>query len=389
MVWHEGNSRSSPNNDNSLVPRPLSLRKWPDFFQFKSLVEEFSSRWLTYLCDSVDAFAGITRILEPSFPGGFHFGLPELFFDVALLWRMLPAAVDRVDSAIKQSKPTADLPSWSWVRWLSLMDLWAWDSANDHLFLSYYNQNRCVISPIVEWFKIHQQSGERKLIASNYRVHRNCVFSPSSTLAPTPETWQRRESEWKHQNLAWEREDKGNPDEFTHPAVGDYPRFRYPIPIPSEPGFVADSGPWKPEICGVVECASLGMERIKFGYFKLMTVQRAGQEPVQVGVADIHDATGDVERERTSIVYAGINFEFIAISKGEYSAAQYEAVGVPLDYFDSWERAHMSRGGNLYKFYNIMLILRMGRFAERRGIGRVEASCWEALDRSRIEITLR
>jgi hypothetical protein len=42
----------------------------------------------------------------------------------------------------------------------------------------------------------------------------------------------------------------------------------------------------------------------------------------------------------------------------------------------------------MYKFYNVMLIVRKDGFAERRGLGRVESSCWQALERKTEEIIL-
>jgi hypothetical protein len=76
--------------NNQYAPKLLSFKKWPDFFHFKNLLEDFLVRQLTYPCDSVDAFSGILRTLEPSFPGGFHFGLPELFLALPCFGRPIP-----------------------------------------------------------------------------------------------------------------------------------------------------------------------------------------------------------------------------------------------------------------------------------------------------------
>jgi hypothetical protein len=390
MVWHEGEMMSFPRDHDHSGPKLLSLSKWPDFFHFMNLLEDFLARQLTYPCDSADAFTGITRTLEPSFPGGFHYGLPELFFDIALLWQTNPGAIDRVDISIRQGKPTADLPTWSWVRWMGQIDLTAWNSANDHLLLSYYRQNRCVTTQIVEWFKIHQQTGKLKPISNNYREHRNCISNPGSTLARTPAPWERRDYEVCPKNDIWKREDEVSA-EFTHPVV-EYPCFRYPIPFPPESGFTADPGPWRPEIRGLVESVSLSIGVCSLAsrsLFNLVKVQPADGQPVKVGVVRLHNAIRDGEGAHATSVYTGSIREFISISKGEYSSVHSGPIGVPWDFFDSWERACRVRDRNLYKFYNVMLIVRKEGFAERRGLGRVEASCWEALDRKREEITLR
>jgi hypothetical protein len=42
---------------------------------------------LTYESDTLNAFSGVTNALTRVFEGGFIFGLPQIFFDAALLWQ--------------------------------------------------------------------------------------------------------------------------------------------------------------------------------------------------------------------------------------------------------------------------------------------------------------
>jgi hypothetical protein len=60
--------------------------KWPSLAYVRAMIERFMVRELGFPCDSLDAFAGIIGVLERFMPGGFYYGLPELYFDIALLW---------------------------------------------------------------------------------------------------------------------------------------------------------------------------------------------------------------------------------------------------------------------------------------------------------------
>jgi len=81
-------------------------------FYFKGLLEEFVIWELMYLCDSLDAFAGVLGALEASFPDSFIFGLPEVCFNISLLWQPRGVLKDRISLAIADSKPFIDLLSW-------------------------------------------------------------------------------------------------------------------------------------------------------------------------------------------------------------------------------------------------------------------------------------
>lgn len=76
-----------------------------------NILQDNLNRHLTYEDDILRAFTGITKILSSGFPGGFHFGLPELFFDAALLWR------PRSFLERRTSNTGVALPSWSWCGW--------------------------------------------------------------------------------------------------------------------------------------------------------------------------------------------------------------------------------------------------------------------------------
>jgi hypothetical protein len=84
---------------------------WGDgsFVDFQALTDAFNTRQFTYDQDAGHAIAGILTTLSPIFRGGFLFGLPELYFDAALLWEPMPFSPVRRRNAL--------FPSWSWLGW--------------------------------------------------------------------------------------------------------------------------------------------------------------------------------------------------------------------------------------------------------------------------------
>jgi hypothetical protein len=113
----------------------LQYALWPDLEEYSRLVQDYSQRQLTFREDIVPAFSGITTTVSQSFQNGFIFGLPELFFDVALLWRF-EISKDGMGIAYKMTigdmtHSMAKLPSWSWMGWHGeehALDLSVWSS---------------------------------------------------------------------------------------------------------------------------------------------------------------------------------------------------------------------------------------------------------------------
>src|SRR5436190_5105796 len=70
-------------NPHSNTP---GLPLWSDMYTYGQLLSNYSGRILTFDGDVLDAFVGIMTVTNPLFPGGFHCGLPELFFDLMMLW---------------------------------------------------------------------------------------------------------------------------------------------------------------------------------------------------------------------------------------------------------------------------------------------------------------
>ncbi|CAG9937713.1 unnamed protein product, partial [Clonostachys rosea f. rosea IK726] len=103
---------------------------WPDLDEYARIAMEYSARKVTVPEDALRAFAGITHMLSRVFPGGFIYGMPLMFLDVALLWR--PQASIRRRAVMKPPF----LPSWSWMGWWFdgvPADMILWRAAADYV----------------------------------------------------------------------------------------------------------------------------------------------------------------------------------------------------------------------------------------------------------------
>jgi len=101
--------------DTALKPHvsKLFMHSWPELHGYRQLVYNFSCQDLTYPKDVVDSFSGVATLLSDVFYGGFLYGLPEIFFGVALLWIISSPATRR--NPKRQNCSKSSLPTWSWM----------------------------------------------------------------------------------------------------------------------------------------------------------------------------------------------------------------------------------------------------------------------------------
>lgn len=388
-VWHEGTAVPVLNDSSAYASgkTKLTIHKWPNMLYLKGLLEEFSLRDLSYPCDSLNAVAGILGALEASFPGGFLFGLPEVCFDIALLWQSGGILEDRILLAKSEDKPIEVLPSWSWTRWKGSLDFTMWDAAAECLFLSFYNQNFCSIKSIVEWRNETQSPENSVRISDDYGSSRDLVWNSS---LPIPVGWKkaRLHGDLTQGSALVHRVGSTN-HKFSHESLGTDMTFRFPIPLPApSPGIAGNYQSWSPHIKGRVKRAFLSVnsgENVneEDGIWRaVLNKTVTGEGDGQVGVVQIHD------RELLKLCDGSSLMEFIAISAGEFLSVPGDSVGIPRSSFHRWEMDNRVDDSNVYMFYNVMLIERINGIAERRGLGRVEKSRWERLALEEVEITL-
>ena len=116
--WHESSLLKTSSPLNNIWYKPsinrwndkVQFSAWPDVKQYVSLVNDYTNRKLTYGEDGINAISSLLSVMGSSFSGGFINGLPEMFFNEALLWQPMEIMQRRSSSA-----GLNDIPSWSWA----------------------------------------------------------------------------------------------------------------------------------------------------------------------------------------------------------------------------------------------------------------------------------
>ncbi|KAK7957293.1 uncharacterized protein PG986_006515 [Apiospora aurea] len=98
---------------------PGILSGYPDMRELGSMVCDYNGRDHSYPEDALAGVAGILEIFSRTFEGGFLYGLPVMFFHVALMWGCSKQEARRRISSGKDHciLKGSRLPSWSWLGW--------------------------------------------------------------------------------------------------------------------------------------------------------------------------------------------------------------------------------------------------------------------------------
>jgi hypothetical protein len=101
----------SPNNHTKLPYNQFTMKMtWPCLKVYSALVWQYNSRIARDDDDVLAAFSGILGAIVQHFPADFLHGLPELYFDIALLWQP--------EKPLRRRRPADghhSIPSWSWT----------------------------------------------------------------------------------------------------------------------------------------------------------------------------------------------------------------------------------------------------------------------------------
>ncbi|PQE06015.1 heterokaryon incompatibility protein [Rutstroemia sp. NJR-2017a BBW] len=403
-IWYEDREevdvwRQRRSNDPHLVSK-IFRSSIPEMRLFVELVQGYMRRKLTYSEDRLRAFAGMLRVLESHFDGGFVCGLPVLWLDTALLWQ--PAGVSNSCYAGQSGgKHHSQIPSWSWatategLRYINIYHLIEY--RQDCLHVKYLERNTgygLQIYPIVEW-------GIRERV--------------TSTPTMLPSTWFEYKRQAEEENKlppGWEKHDGSASTEdqsqlnrniyYTHDSQSHI-HYSYPIPrrdgkTPMAPKGTLLSCYTKRGWLQLAETVPVTIPRKRGGldYVANWTVLRtmngtwAGalnfQSPEQE-TSSISDSMSD--SSDASIAVHLTTIELVAISKGctvrmrpnleewRYLCPELDHEGVPNIYRE-----------NPYEFYNCLWVEWKDGIAYRKALGRVEKSMWEGLELEEIELIL-
>lgn len=340
----------------------VKVETWPNFAQWGNLIFSHCKRDFRFECETGAAFAGIEEILSHSFSGGFCFGMPEFYFDIALLWWPLFPLQRRVS----ESKAPFSLPSWSFLgwkegspcrpdgvgfacEWLSIME------PGIRLRLC----STSSIVPKVQWTQ-QRPSGQERRIRNDYHI------------------WKERQEQKPleaHARLGWQK----NGSDWTHSKIPSQ-RFRYPVPI----GFktVEDTyRTWPPSLRLRSQNTFLTVSRVceeRSNPNWCFCVDLVTYEKKWAGILHLNT------NEEESIPFGG-RCELISLSHGSVSNDD-EAAHVWLE---EWDLDGRPKECERYEFYNVMWIRREDTYVVREGIGRVERSVWDSQDLEEIDMELR
>jgi hypothetical protein len=358
------------------------LPLWPDLQVWGSLVLQFNKRDLTFERDVIDAFAGIEAAGGPAFPCGFLLGMPQLFFDIALLWQPDKQLIRR------NNDPSNHLPSWSWVGWKGEIETQLWDVCGDLPYNERYPLLEITIEPLVQW-KALKSPGytEHHVIPNSYAFCR-------SKAAP-------------HAGWTKHQDHETRATYYTHGKVPDQ-YFRYPVPLlenshtPSPANdlcflsFIVMRSCFK--IGGILEDRFAQQERF-------------GSGPITFNVSILDAANRAVgalrlNLEQVNEAPVGEECELIAISAGtarigegphnylwqrdEWALKQWHdsvshGKSTPILVEDSeeaesgggeWEDVKEDEEDETYNFFNVLWIGRSGGTCYRKALGRIIKEAW-------------
>jgi len=151
--------------------RVLPFIQWPDIRMWAFLVEDYNGTDLTCPGDAQAAFSGIENVLRRSFPSGIFCGLPEFYFDWALLWQSNPHVERRTAT---NSLTGHVFPSWSWLGWKGniefqncrfLCETYWKDSTLPNWKREDYSYD---LEPLVSWIQAGSSSSEERKLQNNW-----------------------------------------------------------------------------------------------------------------------------------------------------------------------------------------------------------------------------
>ncbi|KXX75465.1 Heterokaryon incompatibility protein 6, OR allele [Madurella mycetomatis] len=349
----------------------LDVPDWPDIMQLARMVLEYAKRDLTFENDVLAAFAGATTVLSRSFRPGFHFGLPEMFFDVCLLWEG-----DR-----RQSQPlrrregeNVRLPSWSWVNVKGSLFLDMWTSFGSHFYAAGLPlPDPRVVEPLVRWRK--------NILANGRSKPGEYVFSALDGNSSLLHGWS-----------LMQQPRRGQTDySFSHPSLANR-MFSHPFPL--LPRGMRSEGQSEVTNSAVLTFTAkrswlTRAEQLKrhpwLEYPIYRTYVLRNNQGVWAGVLSDDGLDGEGSEE-LPLYRNETQCELIAISKTRVRDWKW-AKGILLEW-ELDEHPSADRIEDSYEYYNVLWVCWSDSVAYRRGTGRVPMEIWDGLELEELEVNL-
>ncbi|KAF5672042.1 hypothetical protein FHETE_3914 [Fusarium heterosporum] len=192
-VWHEETTLYTEIDDEVGPGCDILMAGFPDEWFLGKYIDAYNQRSLTFSEDALPAISGLLSVLSRSFPGGFVYGIPEMFFDHSLCWR--PYFSRELERRVLSTRPiedrfiSSDLPSWSWLGWKGSIN-----TCNDTAIRVNKRQSSIEEAfPITEWYASNSPTcpqAKRRRIRSTWYENRDVY---KDFTKPMPPGWSRRD----------------------------------------------------------------------------------------------------------------------------------------------------------------------------------------------------
>ena len=340
---------------------------WPCLSKWDFLVSSYLTRGLTYEEDILRAFSGILESLSSSMLGGFLFGLPQRFFDAALLWVPRENLIRRLDTESGIVKTT--LPSWSWAGWKGATESQIVPFGLCHVRSSRPNDYRPRMREIyscVHWFKIDMDTFETVSIPNDYARFRSDGLAGTIKL---PLGW------------SWHRDEDDHSYYYEYDNAPPSYTFWYPVPTIRDIQPASDRQ-WGP----ILYCKTFR------GYLRMRGPRLPQEEddkdlPIYLlnngegtwaGIIYVHHSP-EIASEQNQ------KCELVLISSGWTIEDDNEEHS---SWFPEWFCENRPRSGDFYEFYHVLWIEWQDNIAYRKGLGRVLKQVWDDLPKEEIDLFL-
>lgn len=363
--WFSGISRKGSHprkKEEYTVPGPESTL--PSFVDYCNLVSNHLRREISFQEDILNAFQGILSSLGHSF-GSFHYGLPETFFTLGLLWQPSDFCRRRIKTATKDI--LLESPSWSWAGWVCNVDVAHWTAACDYVV--HQNIARSYRTTPATTFFSPLAGKEAQIEKWHFQIlddrmqYRSVADEPpSESTDHLPDGWERGNVK-EHTYLGRQR----FADFWHHSDPGM--RFLYPIPT-SSPSPTTKLSVQQRSRSTVLhfrsETATFKVSPSAHNYGSRRNAASILDSDGQwCGIAILHheplecDSPAEIERM------------FVKISQGEIFAACVEE-----DVFPEARFVRFWGSPEWYRYVNIIMVEQRESLMERVAVGRIREDVW-------------
>jgi hypothetical protein len=396
--------------ENSLT----KVMEWPDLLSYVKLVRTYNSRVTRHDNDVLAAFSGVLGAINRQFPAGFVQGLPEFYFDVALLWQPQEPLRRRGPDDAHHA-----FPSWSWTGWHGRLNVLCCvrgiEEPRSDIESARPSDFGIETYPITQWYKTAGIGSDSVRICNDYETYRQLRVSErqenqnaeaSKHLASLPQSI--IESGWTLSTCIYGNElgtDTSKPGSTTimerpcyrHPSVSN--AFLYPLPIGQGPDNLQDSKfSYLRFQSRRVHLIATNKELPASRYAPCVYVGLATTTGTLVGVVRLNITSGlqrpDEACElvaisrgksrlvdpRSDIIEERDNLEhLLAIVAWRTSLPQTE---------NKLDKFYLQKKIGIYEYYNVMWIEWKNGIAYRKAVGRVYKEAWESLELEEVDVLL-